>query len=106
MTAQLARLFVLAAALPVTVGCDAFTAHPFPGTGIQGTFAGVGETPVGQPLELWARDAHDDIIRVEPFYDQTNFARSYGLVIRQAVTLADPCIIDGAGNLLTSAAAY
>lgn len=90
----------------LSVGCDALTARPFAGAIVQGTFAGMGETPAGQHLELWARDQYNDIIRINPFYKEADYKTSYGLMIRKAITLDDPCMIDDKGNLLTTAAAY
>ena len=69
--------------------------------------------PAGQHLELWARTQYDDIVRVNGYYDLGDGKTANGLMIRQAISLNDPCMIDGYyfagngnGNLLTSPAAY
>ena len=100
-----ARTLALAS-LAASLGCDALTVRPFAGTVMQFTLAAAQITPPGMHLELWARDQYNDIIRINPYYDFPNGKTSTGLMIRQAITLQDPCIIDNAGNLLTSAAAY
>jgi hypothetical protein len=92
--------------LMASLGCDALTVRPFAGTVMQFTLTGAAVTPPGQHLELWARDQYNDIIRINPFYDFANGKTSLGLMIRQAISLDDPCITDDKGNLLTSAAAY
>ncbi|HXU70680.1 MAG TPA: hypothetical protein VN947_15190 [Polyangia bacterium] len=98
----------LASLVPLSTssGCDALGANPFAGTIMQLTVANAAVTPAGQHLELWARDQYNDILRIDPFYDETNYKTSYGLMIRQAVSLDDPCLIDANGNLLTDASAY
>jgi hypothetical protein len=63
----------------------------------------------GEHLELWARTRYDDIVRINgTFIDPATKKVSYpyGLHVRDAITLDDPCIIDAKGNLLTSPAAY
>jgi hypothetical protein len=89
-----------------SLGCDALTVHPFSGTVGQFTLSGAQVSPAGQHLELWARDQYNDIIRLNPYYDETNAAAAFGLVVRQAVPPDSPCMIDSKGNLLTSPAAY
>lgn len=108
MNCRRARLLVLSSLLPLlgSAGCDALTVRSFAGTIMQFTMANVGITPAGQHLELWARDQYNDIIRVNPFYDLPNGLAAPGLMIRQAISLDDPCLIDAKGNLLTTAAAY
>ena len=78
----------------------------FAGTIMEFTVANAGMTPVGEHLELWARDPYDDILRIDPFYHESAHQSAYGLMIRQAISLDDPCIIDDAGHLLTDASAY
>jgi len=103
-----ARTLVFASFLPLaaSVGCDSLTARSFAGTVMSFTLSGSGTTPPGMHLELWARNATDDIIRINPYYDLTDYKTAYGIMIRQAVSLDDPCMIDEEGNLLTTAAAY
>lgn len=92
--------------LVASLGCDALTVRPFAGTVMQFALSGAKITPPGQHLELWARNQYNDIIRINPYYDFAKGLTSNGLMIRQAISLQDPCIIDDNGNLLTSAAAY
>jgi len=101
-------VLVLASLLPLatSLGCDALGANAFAGTIMQLTVANASVTPPGQHLELWARDQFDDIIRIRPFYDETNFETTFGLMVRQAISLDDPCLIDAEGHLLTDASAY
>lgn len=90
-------------------GCDALTVHPFAGSVLVMTVQqdpNLGPTPLGRHLELWARDASDDILRIDSFYDSARYKTSYGLAVRQAISLDDPCMIDGQGHLLVSADAY
>ncbi len=87
-------------------GCDQLSVRPFAGTWIEMTIAGANETAPNTHLELWARSEHDDIIRINPFTDPTAGETHYGLQIKLAVDPSDPCMIDAAGNLLTSPAAY
>ncbi|HZS38187.1 MAG TPA: hypothetical protein VFF06_15220 [Polyangia bacterium] len=96
--ARLLLLFVLAGA-----GCD-LTVHPFAGTVIQMAIEGVtGESAPGTHLELWARSQYDDIIRID---GEAAAAPSFGVVVRNAITMSDPCMIDGKGDLLTKPEAY
>ncbi|HEX9104034.1 MAG TPA: hypothetical protein VF997_17605 [Polyangia bacterium] len=112
-----ARTLLLASLLPLSAsaGCDALTVRSFAGTVMQFTLQGVtAQTiPANQHLELWARTKYDDIVRVPGYTDLTAGLSSPGIMIRQAISLQDPCIIDGyyfpnnkGGNLLTSPAAY
>lgn len=112
-----ARTLLLASLLPLasTLGCDALTVRSFAGTVMQFTFEGVTAQaiPAGQHLELWARTQYDDIVRVPGYYDLGKGLTANGIMIRQAITLDDPCMIDGyylnklgLGNLLTTPAAY
>lgn len=70
------------------------------------TLDGAQPSAPGRHLELWARDAWDDIIRIDPLYDRAAGASRPGLMIRVAVPADDPCMIDDAGHLITSADAY
>jgi hypothetical protein len=94
-----------------SLGCDALTVHPFAGTVAQLTLSGATVTPPGQHLEVWARDQYNDIIRLNPYFIETQQlaveqSTAFGLMIRPALPLDSPCMIDSKGNLLTSAAAY
>jgi hypothetical protein len=96
--------------LAASVGCDELSVHSFAGATMQFTIAVPDTTPPGTPvgshLEVWARNANNDIIRLEPFYDQNAYKTTPGLIIRQAISATDPCMIDANGNLLTSPDAY
>lgn len=111
------RSLLFASLLPLvaSAGCDALTVRSFAGTVMEFTFDGItAQTiPPNQHLELWARTQYDDIVRVPGYYDLANGLSSPGIMIRQAISLKDPCMIDGyyfpknsGGNLLTSFAAY
>jgi hypothetical protein len=111
------RSLVFASLLPLaaSAGCDALTVRSFAGTVMQLTLEGVtAQTiPAGKHLELWARTQYDDVVRVPGYYDLGAGLSAPGIMIRQAISLQDPCMIDGYyfpnnpnGNLLTSAAAY
>jgi hypothetical protein len=107
MTRGSARcLALLIAPLFSSLGCDALTVRSFAGTVSELTLNGAAVTPQGQHLEIWARDQYNDIIRLNPYYDETNALATYGIMIRAAAPLDSPCMIDSKGNLLTSAAAY
>jgi hypothetical protein len=87
-------------------GCS-LEAKPFGGTVIQMTLTGVAPDAPGQHLELWARNEYDDVLRVSGTFDNADGRLfTYGLGIRAAIRMDDPCMIDGAGNLLTKAEAY
>jgi hypothetical protein len=86
-----------------STGCNSLTVDRFSGTIIELTMAGATASPPGTHLELWARDQYDDVIRIVGANSDGN---PPGLVIRPALSLADPCIIDDAGHLLTSPDAY
>lgn len=116
MNRRWARTLALTSLLPLlgSLGCDALTVRSFAGTVMQFTISGVTATtiPANQHLELWARTQYDDIVRLEGYTDLGAGKSAPGLMIRQAVSLNDPCMIDGyyfhnsGGNLLTSPAAY
>ena len=94
-----ARTLALASLLPLaaSVGCDALTVRSFAGTVMQLTISGVTaqSIPANQHLELWARTQYDDIVRVSGYYDFADGKTTTGLMIRQAISLDDPCMIDG-----------
>jgi hypothetical protein len=96
--------------LAASLGCDALNVRSFSGAIMQFTIEGAKPVDSTQApnkhLEVWARDQYNDIIRINPFYDENNYKTAYGLMIRQAISENDPCIIDDLGNLLTTAAAY
>jgi hypothetical protein len=112
MTRGSARcLALLSMSFLPSLGCDALNVHPFAGTVAQLTLSGAQVTPANQHLELWARDQYNDIIRLNPYFNETQTlpvekVTAFGLMIRPALPLDSPCMIDSKGNLLTSAAAY
>ena len=62
---------------------------------------------------MWVRTQYDDIVRVNGYTNLATGATANGLMIRQAISLKDPCMIDGyyfpnnaGGNLLDTAAAF
>jgi hypothetical protein len=115
-----ARTMLLASSLlplAASAGCDALTVRSFAGTVSEMTINATGITattiPPGQHLELWARTQYNDIVRVPGYYDLQKGLSAFGLMLRPAITLDDPCMIDtyygdktGPGNLLTSPDAY
>ncbi len=119
MSRAWARVLGVSAFLPLfaSLGCDALTVRSFAGTVMQFTFSSVTaqSIPANQHLELWARTQYDDIVRVDGYTDLANGVTANGLMVRQAISLDDPCMIDGyylpnaprtAGNLLTTPAAF
>ena len=74
-------------------GCSSLSAQSFAGTVIEMAIEGAGPTPPGEHLELWARDEFNDVLRVDAIYDLPTHAIAYGLQIRQAIALDDPCMI-------------
>src|SRR5438094_3951092 len=105
----MARRLILLPVL-VALGCNGgLTVQSFVGTVAQLTISPV--APIAH-LELWARNQHNDIIRIDTAYTfpdptdhtQTKTIYTRGLQIRPAVSKDDPCMIDGKGNLLTTAA--
>jgi hypothetical protein len=110
----MARRLVFLATL-LAAGCNGgLTVDSFIGTVVQLTIATSAPTAAGTHLELWTRNANHDILRVDAAYTfpdpvdhtQTKTIYTLGLQIRPAVSKDDPCMIDGKGNLLTTAAAY
>ena len=94
---------VLAAvAATLLAGCG-LDVPRFSGTIVEMTLAGATVTPAGHHLEIWARDSNDDVLRIVGANSNGN---PPGLLIVPALTFDDPCIIDGAGHLLTSPDAY
>ncbi len=75
------------------MGCGSLSAKSFAGSIIEMAIEGAGPTAPGEHLELWARDAWDDVIRVDALYDLPNHRVAFGLQIRQAIALDDPCMI-------------
>lgn len=106
------RLMLLLAWVAVA-GCS-LEATPFAGTVIQLTLENTNLSHSGQHFELWAHRSSVGVVRLQTLYDapdpnnpkQTIALNPYGFMVRPAISLADPCMIDDAGNLLTSAAAY
>src|SRR5690242_7917380 len=108
------RTFALATLLPIVcLGCD-LQVRSFAGAVMAMTLSGATPTPAGQHLELWVRNEHDDVLRINGMFDlqnpdnpsRTERLVPYGLVIRPAITMDDPCMIDAQGHLLVSADAY
>ena len=90
-------------------GCDALTVHPFEGSVLVMSIqqdATAGETPAGRHLEIWARDRFDDVERLPLYYDAADYQSTYGVVVRRAIALDDPCMVDAHGNRLVDAAAW
>lgn len=102
------RTLLLTSLVPLcaSLGCDALTVRSFAGTIMQLTLTSVPATPPGQHLELWATTQYNDIVRINPYYDLFKGKASFGLMIRPAVPLDSPCMINDKGYLLTDPAAY
>jgi hypothetical protein len=99
------RAWALVSLLTI-VGC--IGVNPYAGTVMQMTLE-VSPSAPREHLELWARTQYDDIVRISgTFLDPSSkhTLYPYGLHVRDTISLSDPCMIDGKGNLLTSAAAY
>jgi hypothetical protein len=92
--------------LVASSGCDALSVRSYAGAILQFTLEGANQTKTGTHLELWARNENNDIIRVNPFYDENAYKSSFGLMIRQAISLDSPCMTDDAGHPLTTPEAY
>jgi hypothetical protein len=80
---------------------------------IEMTLTGATPDPTGKHLELWARDQYDDVVRMSGIFDYTADGAAdttrvfpFGLTIRPAITMDDPCMIDAQGRLLIKAEAY
>jgi hypothetical protein len=116
-----ARLLFFASLLPLgtSFGCDALTVNAFSGAVISMTISAQRPDltqpplPAGQHLEIWARNANNDIILIQAYYDESNHCLDTngpcawpGIMFVPAVDPNDPCLIDNNGNLLTTAAAY
>src|SRR5690242_8406340 len=97
-------LSLLAALLLLTAGCE-LSVKPFAGTIIEMTLTGVQSNPRGTHFELWARDQYDSTLRVTGIFDFTdpkgNTTRlsPAGFVVRPAITMDDPCMINANGDL-------
>ena len=110
----MSRGFARLALVPLfcSLGCDSLSAHSFAGTVIQMSLAGTSPNGADEHFELWARNATNDIIRVNGIYDvvdprtKKQLHSFFGFTIRPAITMGDQCMIDTKGNLLVSAAAY
>jgi hypothetical protein len=108
-----ARLVLLVGIVGAS-GCDALSAHTFAGAIISMTMTLSSQQPepTGEHLELWARDANNDIIRVDGIVDSSARTSAYGLQVVLAVDPADPCMIvtdkgsPAYGELLVSPKAY
>jgi hypothetical protein len=97
--------------LALSAGCD-LSAKPYAGTLMAMTITGAGAQMPGQHLEMWARNQYNDTIRVNGIFDTTVNGKDtrlfpYGIVLRPAVTMDDPCMIDTTtGAWLIKAEAY
>ena len=114
LCAPMMRGAVLVVGLIASAGCDRLSVSPFGGAKIQLTLTGGKPTPAGEHLELWARDGEHDIVRLlagpaadaclgaqTPCTNAAGYAPTLSAyVIAAAVDFNDPCMIDGAGNLL------
>ncbi len=89
-----------------TLGCDALSVKTFSGAVMQFTLENAPATAAGTHLELWARNANNDIIRLAPYYEENKYLSQPGFIIKPAITLDDPCMTDGKGHLLTDPSAY
>jgi hypothetical protein len=95
-------------ALAAVSGC-ALQVKPFTGTVIALDIGGADTALLPtQHVEMWGRNANDDIIRISYLIDQglPDQDEQYGLQLRQAVDATDPCMINDTGYLLTDARAY
>jgi hypothetical protein len=112
-----ARTLAFASLLPLaaSLGCDALSVRSFAGTVMQFTFDGVTAQSIAanQHLEMWVRTQYDDIVRVDGYTNLATGATANGIMIRQAISMKDPCMIDGyyfpknaGGNLLVTPAAF
>jgi len=108
------RVWLAAACVLGAAGCD-ISAKSFAGAIISMTITGAAPTAPRQHLELWGRTQYDDIVRIDHVYEDPEGhtipgedpRRRYGFVIRNAVTMNDPCMIDKkSGALVTTPDAY
>jgi hypothetical protein len=110
MNAHVRNMCFLVVTLPAA-GCN-IAPRTFAGTVIVMTLTGIQSSPAGSHFELWARNPYNDTVRVGGIYDFTDpkghTTRLFpqGFVVRPAITMDDPCMIDGRGNLLVTALAY
>jgi hypothetical protein len=103
----------LLALLAQLLGCSLSPA-PFTGAVIEMTLTGAQPSAAGQHFELWARNANDDTVRISGIRDivdpkdasKTIRLEPKGFVVRPAITMDDPCMIDDAGHLLVTPDAY
>jgi hypothetical protein len=99
------RLSVIAAGLVLAAGCSDLVVQPFSGTNMLLDLRAAGVTAAGQHLEIWGRDANDDILRIG-YRLAPGQPEQYGFIIRTAVSLDDPCMINGTGYRITDPRAY
>ena len=99
-------------ALVPSSGCDSLTARPFAGAVVQLSLQGTQPNAPGEHFELWAANQYGDVLRIDGIYDvidprsQAKLHSFFGFVVRPAITMGDPCMIDGEGNLLVTPDAY
>jgi hypothetical protein len=108
--------------IPVLLSACSLSAQSFSGAILEMTVAGVSPSPPNQHFELWARDSYDDTVRVSGIYEleangalsaeqlascrpldsdkqlmqtgsRTIHCRPFGLTIRQAIRMDDPCLV-------------
>jgi len=92
-TSAILRTRALALFACAAAGCNGLSAKSYAGSVIELAIEGAAPTTPGQHLELWARDAYADILRVDAIYDLPSHRVAYGLRIRDAIALDDPCMI-------------
>jgi hypothetical protein len=100
----LVRIALLASALTLAA-CDDLVVRPFSGTNMVLDLIGAQETAPGTHLEMWGRDGNGDLLRI-PYRLAPGQDQQYGFIIRTAVSLADPCMINDTGYRITDARAY
>jgi hypothetical protein len=91
-------------------GCS-LSAPPFAGSVLALTLSTTTRTAPDEHIEIWARTEFDDVIRIDHLFTapggQDALRSRYGFVIRNAIDMGDPCMIDvETGALLTTAEAY
>jgi hypothetical protein len=98
-------LFCVLLGAGALAGCDGLAVTSFGGTNMALQLRGSGVSAPGQHLEMWGRNSNDDILRIG--YQLTpGQPEVYGFMIRTAVSLTDPCMINDSGYLLTDPRAY